>query len=180
MIAKGERYPPEQLTRLITKQTNTTMASLIENREEMQKAKEAIIDARIRATQPLRRVEYPCEFRPRSFMRSKFYSFDNGVCFGLLRRSSISWGEVYGCPIKDEEIVYVERAYFCGLVEDLELAEQGKQDLYVRYDQVEEYTLMQVTTSDDEQGHKATQEELSMIRIAVDKEMEEIKKKTRR
>lgn len=156
------------------------MASLIENREETQKAKDVIADARIMATQPLRKVEYPCHFIPGGFMKSKFYSFDNGVYLVILRRSCIRWGELYGCPVKDEEKIYVERAYFCGLVEDLELAEQGKQDLYVRYDHVDGYTVMQITTSDDEQGHKATDEELSMIRVAVDKEMEDIRKRTRR
>lgn len=157
------------------------MASLIENREETQKAKDVITDARIMATQPLRKVEYPCQVIPGWFMQSKFYSFDNGVYLVILRRETVRFGGDCDCPIKEEEKIYVERAYFCGLVEDLELAEQGKQDLYVRYDQVEEYTVMQVTTSEDEQGHKATDEELSMIRIALDKEIDKIKaKKIRR
>ena len=157
------------------------MANLIENREETQKAKDVIADARIKATQPLREVEYPCQVTPGWFMQSKLYSFDNGVYLGILRRETIRLVGDCDCPVKDEEKIYVERAYFCGLVEDLELAEQGKQDLYVRYDQVEEYTLMQVTTSDDEQGHKANDEELSMIRIALDNEIDKIKaKKIRR
>lgn len=157
------------------------MANLIENREETQKAKDVIADARIKATQPLREGGYPCQIEPGWFMQSKLYLFDNGVYLGILRRETVRLGGDRDCPVKEEEKIYVERAYFCGLVEDLELAEQGKQDLYVRYDQVEEYTLMQVTTSDDEQGHKATDEELSMIRLALDKEMDEIKaKKIRR
>lgn len=157
------------------------MANLIENREETRKAMDVIADARIKATQPLREGGYPCQIKPGWFMQSKLYLFDNGVYLGILRRETVRLGGDRDCPVKEEEKIYVERAYFCGLVEDLELAEQGKQDLYVRYDQVEEYTLMQVTTSDDEQGHKATDEELSMIRLALDKEMDEIKaKKIRR
>ncbi len=157
------------------------MANLIENREETRKAMDVIADARIKATQPLREGGYPCQIEPGWFMQSKLYLFDNGVYLGILRRETVRLGGDRDCPVKEEEKIYVERAYFCGLVEDLELAEQGKQDLYVRYDQVEEYTLMQVTTSDDEQGHKATDEELSMIRLALDKEMDEIKaKKIRR
>lgn len=153
------------------------MANLIENREETQKAKDVIADARIKATQPLREVEYPCQVTPGWFMQSKFYSFDNGVYLVILRRETVRLGKDCDYPVKDEDKIYVERAYFCGLVEDLEMAEQGKQDLYVRYDHVEEYTMMQVTTSDDEQGHRANDEELSMIRIAVDTEIGKIKEK---
>lgn len=157
------------------------MANLIENREETRKAMDVIADARIKATQPLREGGYPCQIEPGWFMQSKLYLFDNGVYLGILRRETVRLGGDRDCPVKEEEKIYVERAYFCGLVEDLELAEQGKQDLYVRYDQVEEYTLMQVTTSDDEQGHKANDEELSMIRIALDNEIDKIKaKKIRR
>ena len=153
------------------------MANLIENREETQKAKDVIADARIKATQPLHEIEYPCQVVPGWFMQSKFYLFDNGVYLVILRRETVRLGGDCDCPVKEEEKIYVERAYFCGLVEDLELAEQGQQDLYVRYDHVEEYTMMQVTTSDDEQGHKATGEELSMIRLALDKEIDNIKSK---
>lgn len=147
-------------------------------RESIEKVREAIAKAELISTQPFRRMEHKYRVTPSWIVTHKYYAFDNGIYLSICKRQSMRGIALYNTLPEEEKEDFADvwaRAFFGGLVEELELAEQGKQNLYIRMDKVTDYAIMRVTEKEDVMGHKATQEELAMLRTALDHEMNKCK-----
>lgn len=147
-------------------------------RESIEKVREAIAKAELISTQPFRRMEHKYRVTPSWIVTHKYYAFDNGIYLSICKRQSMRGKKIYIDLPEEEKEDFADvwaRAFFGGLVEDLELAEQGKQNLYIRMDKVTDYVIMRVTDEEDGKGHNATQEELAMLRTALDHEMKKCK-----
>lgn len=147
-------------------------------RESIEKVREAIAKAELISTQPFRRMEHKYRVTPSWIVTHKYYAFDNGIFLSICKRTSMRGKAIYNDLPEEEKEDFADvwaRAFFGGLVEELELAEQGKQNLYIRMDKVTDYAIMRVTEKEDAMGHKATQEELAMLRTALDHEMNKCK-----
>lgn len=157
------------------------MANLIAEdaaRESIEKVMEAIAKTELISTQPFRRREHKYRVTPSWIVTHKYYAFDNGTYLSICKRQSMRGIAIYNALPEEEKEDFADvwaRAFFGGLVEDLEFAEQGKQNLYIRMDKVTDYAIMRVTEKEDVMGHKATQEELAMLRTALDHEMQKCK-----